>query len=82
MSDLSPEAQKIIELTGGTDAIGRGRDVDVAAVLQAHPELIAGLNEYTKWYGHQLEMIAKQETVQSVGHSASEVLKGLSDNKK
>jgi hypothetical protein len=79
--NLSPQAQKIIELTGGED-VGFHRDVDVASVLQAHPELISGLNEYTQWYGRQLEMIARQDVAQPIGHGASEALKGISLPKK
>jgi hypothetical protein len=81
--NLSPEAQKLIELTVHQDGGLYGHhslreDVDLAAILQEHPELIKGLNEYTKWRDETMRQIEQQQTTQPVGHGISEVLKGLS----
>lgn len=73
---LSPKAQRIIELTGE----GPSRpiaDVDIAAIIRDHPELIDGLNEYTQWRANEFTMIAKEEVAKPVAHGTSQALKDL-----
>lgn len=80
-SDLSPEAQKIIELLGGESA-ALSDEVDVASVIEAHPELLPGLNQWTKWRGDCMHSIERQDSARPIGHGVSETLKKLGEKKK
>ena len=78
--DLSTEAQKLVELT--TDERGGLRaDVDLATILQQHPDLMKGLNEYTKWRDKTNENVETQEEQKPIGHSISDAIKDLKPRK-
>lgn len=64
--ELGPEAQKLVELTGG-DAI-KAREVNVADILKDHPELASGLDEYIRWREDNSAAVAKTDTAKSAGH--------------
>jgi len=78
INSLSAEAQKIIELTGQS----LKDDVDVAAVLQQHPELIKGLNEYIRWRSECGAEIEKKETARPAGHSIGKAARRLAKPRK
>lgn len=73
---LSPKAQKIIELTGEGPSKPIA-NVDIAAIIRDHPELIDGLNEYTQWRADEFTMIAREEVAKPVAHGISQALKDL-----
>ena len=74
------EAQKLIELA--TYENGRPRDdVDLAAILQQHPDLIAGLNEYIKWRDAYRRNVRQDQKTNPIGHGMSSVLKDLKPRK-
>jgi hypothetical protein len=79
-NELSPAAQKLIELMGGEDAFdvyGGNKKTDLAKVLTEHPELMAGLNEYVAWRDKAMGEIAESHAASSVRHGAVDVLKGI-----
>ena len=84
-SGMSAEALKLVELTkSGAEQFGdRGfSKIDVTKVLQDHPELMAGLNEYLAWRDDENKAIGETTQVAPVTHSVQETLRNLQKKKK
>jgi hypothetical protein len=72
----SPEAQELIRLaTADNPEIARVRvyerpspDFDLAATLQARPDLMPGLNEYVKWSNEVSEAVDQAGQAKAVNH--------------
>lgn len=79
--DLSPEAQRLVELTGLQSYGEINKDVDLAAILREHPELMAGLDEYMKERDAAMIAADEKEEKQPVGHEIREELKRLGTRK-
>ncbi len=71
---LSPEAQELIRLAVGEPREGfrvygyPREDFDLAATLQARPDLMPGLNEYVKWSNEVSEAVDQADQAKSVEH--------------
>lgn len=81
---LSPAAQKLVELTRAASADYHGglSNLDVSKVLQEHPELMSGLNEYMAWRDNENRMIGETKSVSPVGHEVQAQLRKLRKGKK
>ncbi|MCB0323961.1 MAG: hypothetical protein KDD69_10320 [Bdellovibrionales bacterium] len=65
---LSPEAQRLLELAGGREKLSHGQG-DIAAALQAHPELAPYMNEVMQHVVEAATAIAQTSSSSKFGHS-------------
>lgn len=73
---LGPEAQRLCELAN--DEHGRKRtDVTLASILQEHPDLVAGLDEYVTFMEDHSRQIGKTDEVPPVAHPTSAILSAV-----
>lgn len=69
IKNLSPEAQRLIELTGGP-SLGENKEKgNVGDIIRDNPELVVGLDEYIRWREENCAAVAKSESVKAPGHS-------------
>jgi hypothetical protein len=81
---LSPAAQKLVELTKDASG-GYGEDLsglDVSKVLQDHPDLMSGLNEYLTWRDNENRDIGETKQATPTGHEMSRLLISISKKNK
>ncbi len=80
ISELCPEAQKLVELT--TDEYGHlCGDADLVAIFRQYPDLIGGLNEYAKWRDGYMREVREDRKENPVAHEMSGILKDLKPRK-
>ena len=79
-SDLCPEARKLIELMGGPGCCTRKRESgapELSKVLTDHPELIVGLDEYTRWRDQVMINTGQEDENHPVEHDLRDILKDV-----
>ena len=64
---LSPEAQKLIELTVNKHGCVNP-DIDLGEIISEHPDLIKGLREYTSWRDKEMMAVAEVKKTIPINH--------------
>lgn len=81
-NEMSKEAQELVKLVGVPGVDGRESVTELSQVLKDHPELLAGLDEYTKWRDQQNVAVGRSQKTVPLAHGVSGIVDSLKKGKK